>query len=333
MGDEGESEAEPAASPELAKAIDEAKRALADLGRTFDGLNADDIDLERWLEALASLGQASRTLQKPGKVIGKALGVNSATERMSAYFLLHLGEPVDNYALSGVAGTLEWARRVRELGLEEGWQITVGPAGGLERGQYRLDAEEVDAVKAERWRIRNAVRRLPGSGGSRCLEYLRRIYPGIATKDDLAYVARINEWPRRMRELAEAGWALVSSNDDPTLEPGSYRLESLEQGPARPARSIALRHEVLERDGWSCRRCGASTVSVPGTRLEVHHKRHIQHGGDNEVDNLVTLCSHCHAGVHSRENGMTADELLNPQRDPWRESGRPPSAPEETLPS
>jgi len=53
-----------------------------------------------------------------------------------------------------------------------------------------------------------------------------------------------------------------------------------------------LRQQVLLRDGWRCQSCGAMS------NLEVHHREFRSHSGDDSEDNLITLCSACHASVH-----------------------------------
>ena len=53
-----------------------------------------------------------------------------------------------------------------------------------------------------------------------------------------------------------------------------------------------LRNQVLRRDGWRCQACG--TMS----NLEVHHKQLRSRYGDDCEQNLITLCSACHATVH-----------------------------------
>jgi len=53
-----------------------------------------------------------------------------------------------------------------------------------------------------------------------------------------------------------------------------------------------LRNQVLRRDGWRCQSCG--TMS----NLEVHHKEFRSHSGEDSEQNLITLCSACHATVH-----------------------------------
>jgi ATP-dependent DNA helicase RecQ len=55
-----------------------------------------------------------------------------------------------------------------------------------------------------------------------------------------------------------------------------------------------LRHQVLRRDGWRCQSCGARF------NLEVHHQAFRSHSGDDSEENLITLCTACHAAVHQR---------------------------------
>ena len=53
----------------------------------------------------------------------------------------------------------------------------------------------------------------------------------------------------------------------------------------------ALRQQVLRRDGWRCQSCTMSN-------LEVHHKLFRSHSGNDSEENLITLCSTCHASAH-----------------------------------
>jgi 5-methylcytosine-specific restriction endonuclease McrA len=53
-----------------------------------------------------------------------------------------------------------------------------------------------------------------------------------------------------------------------------------------------LWREVLERDGWGCQFCGARS------NLEVHHQRFRSRAGNDSEENLITLCSTCHANSH-----------------------------------
>jgi 5-methylcytosine-specific restriction endonuclease McrA len=53
-----------------------------------------------------------------------------------------------------------------------------------------------------------------------------------------------------------------------------------------------LQQQILRRDSWRCQFCG--TMS----NLEVHHKQFRSHSGEDSEENLITLCSNCHAAIH-----------------------------------
>jgi 5-methylcytosine-specific restriction endonuclease McrA len=61
-----------------------------------------------------------------------------------------------------------------------------------------------------------------------------------------------------------------------------------------PVSYESLRQQVMHRDGWRCQLCG--TMS----NLEVHHREFRSHAGKNSEENLITLCTACHARVHHR---------------------------------
>ena len=57
------------------------------------------------------------------------------------------------------------------------------------------------------------------------------------------------------------------------------------------------RLEVLSRDGWRCRECGAKD-----RELQVHHERYVPGGMPWDVPSawLVTLCTPCHRTKRKR---------------------------------
>ena len=62
-----------------------------------------------------------------------------ARSKLREYFLEHIGEVLESDRLQAVAGASEWARRVRELRDEEGYQIlTHNDRSDLKPGQYIL---------------------------------------------------------------------------------------------------------------------------------------------------------------------------------------------------
>jgi 5-methylcytosine-specific restriction endonuclease McrA len=54
-----------------------------------------------------------------------------------------------------------------------------------------------------------------------------------------------------------------------------------------------LRKRVLRRDRWRCQFCGSMT------NLEVHHQQFRSHSGEDQEDNLITLCTNCHFSIHA----------------------------------
>ncbi|MFF0725165.1 HNH endonuclease [Streptomyces sp. NPDC004134] len=204
--------------------------------------------------------------------------------------------------------------------MEHGWPIeSAVNCDDLPHDHYRLAAAEPDTDLAERWRLAKDTRNLKKLGGGstsgkdRLLHYLKAISPRPADKEQLAYVAKIQEWPRRMRELEEEGWQIVSNVDDPSLPAGSYRLPTLDKRPPRVREAIKLRYQILDRDDRTCQDCGATPAQ--GIALQVHHKLPVHQGGNNDPQNLVTLCSNCHAGRHALMGESPRDELLNPDQE------------------
>jgi hypothetical protein len=303
----------------IAQGLDGSRAALSRLDHLLDRIDPNSLDAEAFLDLMAAVGEVHHEFEAAARQMGKALGLNSARDRIRAYLLANIGEVVSTYQLNGVSGIQESPRRIRELRVEEGMQITAGPTAGLKGGEYRLEATESDKAAARRWRQRINVRRSTGSAKDRSLLWLRAIYPDVASQEDLVYVARTQDWPGRMRELEEDGWDVISSVDDSSMPIGSYRLGSPDSGPPRSRETIEQRMAILRRDGFACQGCGASHSSVSGTVLQVHHNHRVRSGRPNSADHdLVTLCANCHVGEHANDSYVTAaDDLLNPEQDPW----------------
>ena len=96
--------------------------------------------------------------------------------------------------------------------------------------------------------------------------------------------------------------AAVTARDELPLAPAqvaALTCDARVRERGRPNRATippALRAAVLVRDRHRCSSpgCGATRF------LEVHHITPRQAGGANTADNLVTLCSRCHAFAHAR---------------------------------
>ena len=62
----------------------------------------------------------------------------------------------------------------------------------------------------------------------------------------------------------------------------------------RPTTRLA----IYLRDGMACIYCGHAVEE--GERLSLDHIRPASHGGQNDVTNLVTCCSHCNSARGNR---------------------------------
>lgn len=311
MGASGDTEGAPPVSG-LGAALDEVASVVRAAG-------VGALTRDQWLEYAAALGQRISELERSASGVSAHFGLSSAQSRMLRYLQLHVGELVDRRALRGVAQIDDWARRIRELRVEHGWPIVSSAQDSrIPKDFYRLDGMERDEALAARWRTANTIRKQTGSAFNRGLAYLKAVHPEVAQADEMAYVMKIKDYQRRIREMAEHGWMIESNVDDPSLPPGSYRLTTLKQAPPRVRQAIKLRHEVFARDKHRCVDCGKSPAT-DGVVLHAHHLKMVSEGGTNDVDNLVTVCPDCHAGRHAQMRkerllhaGDVRDELLEP---------------------
>src|SRR3989344_3930056 len=63
---------------------------------------------------------------------------------------------------------------------------------------------------------------------------------------------------------------------------------------------LRIRWEVLKRDNYTCKKCGRSPSSDHNVRLEVDHKHPVAKNGQNDIENLQTLCWDCNQGKKDR---------------------------------
>lgn len=252
----------------------------------------------------------------------------SAQQRILHYFQSYPYTVIAGAELRVVAGISEWARRVRELRKEQGWKIYSGltvaemieqesafhedsPYAGIRRDDYVLLDTEQDREAAHRWHTANRIRRLRLAVRDKILLFLQENVAHPVSGEELRYVANNKtEWARRTRELrTELGWPVVTRNTGrPELSVGMYVLEENRQSPEHD-RHIPdqVRGTVLRRDGYTCRRCGWNhklyNRSDP-RHLELHHIHEHVHGGPNEEENLITLCTVCHDDWHAGRHGV-----------------------------
>lgn len=61
---------------------------------------------------------------------------------------------------------------------------------------------------------------------------------------------------------------------------------------------------VFKRDNYTCQKCGTTERHRKNDfmmeNMECHHIVAINHGGTNEISNLITLCHDCHSQSHGK---------------------------------
>jgi len=264
-----------------------------------------------------------KSLRDLGKSLIPGQYKASARDRILHYFLSYPRTVIHGDELLVVSGIQEYARRVRELRVQFGWAIATGvtmkemreagetdvsdETAAMKPNEYVLLNDEKDRDAAHRWFTANTIRKEKISVRDKILKYLRENVGRQVTGEELRYVAGDKtEWARRVRELrTELGWPVVTkTTGNPELPLGVYVLQADRQSPEHDRDILdEVRRAVLRRDGYTCKECGWShkewNPSDP-RHLELHHIKHHVHGGENEEENLRTLCTVCHDGVHRK---------------------------------
>src|SRR6185437_10850801 len=286
---------------------------VADLDAQLKAFHAEHDGLEL-REKVLRLVEVLKTARQLNVAALKLSGIHSdsARERIRLYMVRYVGVPLDAIELEVVSGISDYGRRIRELRKEDGYSIISGPkddeAAGLVllENQYLLTRVEPDLMAAGRWHLANRIRRQEGSGQSRMLAYLQANVGQVTTTEELAYVAKISDYARRIRELrTEEGYAVYTCfTGRPDLRGGEYILETIERiaEPHDRHIPIEIQRAVYERDNNECRLCHwnrALWTKEDARFLELHHRQHHADRGENIEENLLVLCNRCHDDVHA----------------------------------
>lgn len=178
---------------------------------------------------------------------------------------LHLGQWVAGDELAAVSGIGEWARRVRELRVELGYEIEE------QRGHYRLTAAAPDEARRARWQTVTEIREAKvGTPNDRARQLLERLVGQAVSLDDLSRAARAKDAQRLARELREVEQLPVEMpGDAPDLGAYAVRLPSSREAfrlpPTQRLYGDELRARIFRRDGHRCSRCGHDHSSVRST--------------------------------------------------------------------
>jgi len=285
--------------------IAEVEENLARFKRKYKGLT--------WRQKVLLLVELAGGVRKLGKSSNPAAARLGSRERLRIYLQEHVGIVIAAEELQVVSGISEYARRIRELRVQDGYKILTGYSSDPDSGislkptEYLLLDRDPDITAARRWHVANRIRRgTQGGSKGRLLRYLLENVGQVVTTEELAYVARAREFGRRIRELrTEEGYPVATQfTGRPDLKMGEYVLESKDRIAESHDRRIPFEIQklVYERDNNTCRLCGWQrerwTRRDPRI-LELHHIQEHAAGGTNVAQNLVVMCSKCHDEIHA----------------------------------
>jgi len=305
----------------MSNRTEQCKAELIDLLQNF---NSDNQDLREKVLSLVPAWDLLRTLginTIPHEITRSARG------RILHYFQQYTQIVISHRELMVVSGISEWARRVRELRKEHGWDIISGTAvkemienGDLQAGNEIPDLSDMgrddyimlnptqDREAAYRWSVANDIRKGTGGAKVKILTFFLENIGKPVSGEELRYVANDKtEWARRTRELrTEEGWQICTHwNGRPDLAPGMYVLESNRKQPTHDRKiDDRVRRAVLIRDNHACQECGWTHEQwnpSDARHLELHHIEHHTAGGKNNEVNLRTLCNICHDQEHAKD--------------------------------
>ncbi|SHL95859.1 HNH endonuclease [Mucilaginibacter sp. OK098] len=256
-----------------------------------------------------------------------------ARERILIYLQKYPEKIISSDELLVVSGITDYQRRIRELRSEMGWPVLSGNTikSMLKEGDWDNMVADVSAIKpaqyiflqsgqdkeaAYRWKLSNVIRRKNISIKDKLLEFFKNNIGRSITGEELSYLAKdATEWARRVRELrTEEGWPVKTRNTGrPELPVGVYVFEEDKQAEQHDRKiEDSTRIKVLERDHFSCRKCGWNLNMIrpedPRQFLELHHLEYHAHKGENSEENLITICNVHHDYIHKHK--MKKDQVL-----------------------
>lgn len=278
-----------------------AVRRLAEIAVPKDE-DLPDVDgaVERRMKRAYKTCTAPELLRKPKKM-------GTQNKRLLGLMLTRVGEPLSQHELALANGLRSaTSRRIRELETEHGFfEIRTYSEGRVTH--YVLERSTPDIPACAAYWLRRNIRESNLGPHARLVALLSAYVGQSVSRRDLGYVlpeaesegkgrARAPQaaLTRRIRDLRDHGYEVTTTDD-------GYLLKSLDAIPATENIPPKVRTEVLVRDKKTCADCGWTPGMDPGRRprqLEVHHKnpQRVRPADVHDPDNLITLCSVCHAG-------------------------------------
>lgn len=84
-----------------------------------------------------------------------------------------------------------------------------------------------------------------------------------------------------------------------------------------------LARRTKKRDNWTCQKCGAKGGPIGSAQLHSHHMKTKKHGGEDDIDNLITICHSCHEEEHGHSIPQGSGTKSNPDTSSTASVGSP----------
>jgi hypothetical protein len=89
----------------------------------------------------------------------------------------------------------------------------------------------------------------------------------------------------------------INSGYNPIIPPNPNGINSSRKATKRSVSETKKKYVAYMQD-WKCSGCGCKLTHT----FEIDHKIRLEHGGGNDVSNLVALCRECHGQKTAMEN-------------------------------
>jgi hypothetical protein len=125
---------------------------------------------------------------------------------------------------------------------------------------------------------------------------IKEINSGISAYSVSGYTRRFGTWLNALKEFSL--WQSASSGSEiaPLYRAGWKHRRKRKAGRKKLHVSKTMRFDILKRDNYKCRLCGASPATNPKVTLHIDHIIPRSKGGETKPKNLQTLCSDCNLG-------------------------------------
>jgi len=116
-------------------------------------------------------------------------------------------------------------------------------------------------------------------------------------KSSMSIISPIFDFTNTNKGFMEEINSNINIGYNPTIPPNPIGINSSRKATKRSVSETKKKYIVYMQD-WKCSSCGYKLTHT----FEIDHKIRLEHGGGNDVSNLVALCRECHGQKTAMEN-------------------------------